>query len=191
MRIMEQVLTDMTPAPAKIYAALTRDIAADLVVPVFFGAAEHENGVRRLWKALRHDCPWPDAHRCPAGHCRAAGALAQVIRTFHLGQAGRAALARVWQRRRSKDGMTLGADRVGIGGGAASGASLPPRPLPVPGEVVVLGRMAQVQPGEVVGEGRPSAAPRLAAAARPRRRPGDPRRTSGAMRRSCQPRWPG
>ena len=45
----------------EIYASLTRDLEQDLVVPVFFGAAEQENGVRRLWKALRHDCPFPAA----------------------------------------------------------------------------------------------------------------------------------
>ena len=147
--IMEQVLTDMTPAPSDIYASLARDIAEDLVVPVFFGAAEHENGVRRLWKALRHDCPWPATTAARLG-ISGPGTLAQVIKTFQSGQAGRAALARVWQGE-VKDGLVLGPDRVGSVS-AALGRKFTAKGSAGVGEVVVLGRMAQVRSGEVIGE---------------------------------------
>lgn len=147
--IMEQVLTDMTPAPSDIYASLARDIAEDLVVPVFFGAAEHENGVRRLWKALRHDCPWPATTAARLG-ISGPGTLAQVIKTFQSGQAGRAALARVWQGE-VKDGLVLGPDRVGSVS-AALGRKFTAKGSAGVGEVVVLGRMAQVRAGEVIGE---------------------------------------
>ncbi len=109
--ILEQVLSDMTPAADEIYASLARDLQDDLVVPVFFGAAEHENGVRRLWKALRHDCPAPEVTAARLGLPKAAP-LAQVVKTFQSGQAGRAALARVWHGT-VKDGVVLGQDRVG------------------------------------------------------------------------------
>ena len=65
-------------APGQIYASLAKDLEADLVVPVFFGAAEHENGVRRLWKALRHDCPWPATTAARLG-ISGPGTLAQSI----------------------------------------------------------------------------------------------------------------
>ncbi|MEZ5798390.1 MAG: elongation factor G [Paracoccaceae bacterium] len=148
--ILEQVLSDMTPAPDQIYASLARDIEQDLVVPVFFGAAEHENGVRRLWKALRHDCPWPAATAARLGLPQASP-LAQVIKTFQSGQAGRAALARVWAGE-VRDGMVLGPDRVGSVS-AALGRKFTAKGAAGPGEVVVLGRMAQVRAGEVIGEG--------------------------------------
>ena len=147
--IMEQVLTDITPAPAEIYDSLSRDIAADLVVPVFFGAAEQENGVRRLWKALRHDCPWPATTAARLG-ISGDGPLAQVIKTFQSGQAGRAALTRVWQGE-VKDGLVLGPDRVGSVS-SAMGRKYTAKGAAGIGEVVVLGRMAQVKAGELIGE---------------------------------------
>jgi elongation factor G len=148
--ILEQVLSDMTPGTDEIYASLAKDLQDDLVVPVFFGAAEHENGVRRLWKALRHDCPAPAATAARLG-MTGTGVLAQVIKTFQSGQAGRAALARVW-RGTVKDGLVLGPDRVGSVS-SALGRRFTAKGAASEGEVVVLGRMAQVKAGEVIGEG--------------------------------------
>lgn len=148
--ILEQVLSDMTPGTDEIYASLAKDLQDDLVVPVFFGAAEHENGVRRLWKALRHDCPAPAVTAARLG-MTGTGVLAQVIKTFQSGQAGRAALARVW-RGTVKDGLVLGPDRVGSVS-SALGRKFTAKGAASEGEVVVLGRMAQVKAGEVIGEG--------------------------------------
>ncbi|MCB6177431.1 elongation factor G [Rhodobacter sp. Har01] len=150
-RIMEQVLDDMTPAPQEIYASLARDLEQDLVVPVFFGAAEFENGVRRLWKALRHDCPAPAVTAARLGLSDGTGPMAQVIKTFQSGQAGRAAFARVW-RGEVKDGLTLGHDRVGSVS-SALGRKFTPKGHAGPGEIVVLGRMSTVKAGEVLTEG--------------------------------------
>ncbi len=149
-QILEQVLSDITPAPGQIYASLAKDLEADLVVPVFFGAAEHENGVRRLWKALRHDCPSPAATATRLGMPQS-GAMAQVIKTFQSGQAGRAAMARIWAGE-VKDGIVLGPDRVGSVA-AAMGRKYTPKGHAAAGDLVVLGRMAQVKAGEVIGEG--------------------------------------
>jgi elongation factor G len=149
--ILEQVLTDITPPQDQIYASLSRDLAQDLVVPVFFGAAEHENGVRRLWKALRHDCPFPAETAARLGLPAASGPQASVLKTFQSGQAGRAALARIWQGE-VRDGMVLGTDRVGSVS-ALLGRKQSPKGSAGPGEVVVLGRMANAKAGEVLTEG--------------------------------------
>lgn len=145
--ILEQVLSDMTPAPAEVYATMAREVQADLLVPVLFGAAEHENGVRRLWKALRHDCPSPEATLArlalPAGT-----PMAQVVKCFQAGQAGRAALARIW-RGEVKDGMQLGPDRVGSVS-TPFGRKFTPKGSAKAGEVVVLGRMSQVKAGDIL-----------------------------------------
>lgn len=148
--ILEQVLSDMTPAADEIYSSFAKDLQDDLVVPVFFGAAEHENGVRRLWKALRHDCPAPGTTAARLGLPQD-GVRAQVIKTFLSGQAGRAALARVWSGV-VKDGLVLGPDRVGSVS-SALGRRFTAKGQAGLGEVVVLGRMAQVKAGEVIGEG--------------------------------------
>ena len=58
--LLEQLLEDTVPEQDEIYAQITKDLADDLIVPVLIGAAEHDNGVRRLMKALRHDVPGPD-----------------------------------------------------------------------------------------------------------------------------------
>lgn len=149
--ILEQVLSDMTPAPEELYASLARDLQEDLVVPVFFGAAEHGNGVRRLWKALRHDCPALEVTATRLGIPDGPAPLAQVIKTFQSGQAGRAALSRIW-RGEVKEGMTLGPDRVGSVS-SALGRRFTAKGRAGAGEVVVLGRMAQVRAGERIGEG--------------------------------------
>ncbi|MGL4238869.1 elongation factor G [Tabrizicola sp.] len=148
--ILEQVLSDITPAPEQVYASLARDLQEDLVVPVLFGAAEHENGVRRLWKALRHDCPGPEVTLARLG-LPDGSPMAQVVKCFQAGQAGRSALARVW-RGEVKDGMTLGPDRVGSVS-SPMGRKFTPKGVAQAGEVVVLGRMAQVKAGDIlIGE---------------------------------------
>lgn len=147
--ILEQVLSDMAPEVSEIYASMAKDLQDDLIVPVFFGAAEHENGVRRLWKALRHDCPGPATTAARLGLPKASP-LAQVIKTFQSGQAGRAALARIWAGE-VKDGLQLGHDRVGSVA-SAMGRKFTPKGHAGLGEVVALGRMASVKAGEVIGE---------------------------------------
>ena len=42
---------------SEIYRQLAKDLAGDLIVPVLIGSAEHDGGVRRLLKALRHEVP--------------------------------------------------------------------------------------------------------------------------------------
>ena len=55
--LLEKVLEDVKPTTAEIYTDLRKDLAAGAVVEVLLGSAENAGGVRRLWKALRHDTP--------------------------------------------------------------------------------------------------------------------------------------
>ncbi len=55
--LLEKVLEDIKPTPEELYRDMHKDLLAGAVVEVLVGAAEHANGVRRLWKALRHDTP--------------------------------------------------------------------------------------------------------------------------------------
>ena len=59
--LLEQLLEDVAPDKEEIYRQLSKDLAADLIVPVFIGSAENDNGVRRLLKALRHETPEAEA----------------------------------------------------------------------------------------------------------------------------------
>src|SRR5487761_1140684 len=56
-KLLEQLLEDVQPSKAEIYGHLAQDLRRDLIVPVFLGAGQQDYGVRRLWKALRHEAP--------------------------------------------------------------------------------------------------------------------------------------
>ena len=61
--MLEELLEDVVPPKDEVYDTLRQDLAEDRVVPVFFGGALADNGVRRLLKALRHDVPVVDETR--------------------------------------------------------------------------------------------------------------------------------
>lgn len=147
--LLEELLEDVVPSSDEVYANLTKDLAGNLIVPVFFGSAEHDNGVTRILKALRHETP-----ECPAVAERlgvdATGACAQVFKTLHAGQVGKLSIARILGGDVT-DGMTLNGERVSgiyhmsghkhdkIGKGTA-------------GDVVAMGRMDSVQTGDFLTE---------------------------------------
>ncbi|WP_339776409.1 elongation factor G [uncultured Thalassospira sp.] len=94
--LLEQILEDQSPATDEIYANLGRDLAHDLIVPVFFGSAERDRGIRRLLKALRHEAPAPDIAAYRLGIDPAADIPAiQIFKTFHLPHEGRFCVGRV------------------------------------------------------------------------------------------------
>jgi len=55
--LLEILLSDLVPPTTEVYQNVSRTLAADLVVPVFFGSANFDHGIRRLLKCLRHDVP--------------------------------------------------------------------------------------------------------------------------------------
>src|ERR1700733_2599029 len=56
--LLEKVLEDIKPSSDEIYRNLRKDLAAGAVIEVLLGSARNATGVRRLWKALRHDTPF-------------------------------------------------------------------------------------------------------------------------------------
>ncbi|PKR55089.1 elongation factor G [Thalassospira marina] len=94
--LLEQILDDHAPANNDIYASLGRDLADDLIVPVFFGSAEHDHGIRRLFKALRHEAPGPEVAAYRLGIDPSSDNCAtQIFKTFHLPHEGRFCIGRV------------------------------------------------------------------------------------------------
>jgi elongation factor G len=90
--LLEQLLSDVTPSRDAVFADLVREMNEGLIVPVFFGSAVNGFGVRRLLKALRHECPLP---------ARAAERLgidtgAYVLKAAYAGASGKLAYARVF-----------------------------------------------------------------------------------------------
>ncbi len=54
---MEMLLEDRIPSMQDIYKVMKVALSEGNVMPVFFGSAELDYGVKRLLKAIRHDCP--------------------------------------------------------------------------------------------------------------------------------------
>jgi elongation factor G len=146
--LLEQLLEEAVPPTAEVYDHLTKVLRSGQVVPVFMGAAEHDHGVRRLMKALRHETPNPDDGALRLGIEPGGEAVLQVFKTLHAAHSGKLSIARVW-RGEVSEGETLGGMRVG-GLSKLMGANQTKIAKASLGEVVALGRMDDVSTGDVL-----------------------------------------
>jgi elongation factor G len=155
--LLEQLLEDVQPSKEEIYRHLTQDLRRDLIVPVFLGSALQEHGVRRLWKALRHETPTVADTAARLGLPEGTrDAVAQVIKTYHAPHSGKLSLVRVWSGQVS-DGMSLNGVRV-AGVLRLTGANQEKLGSAQAGEVVALARMEGITTGTTLAVG---AAPQL------------------------------
>ncbi len=158
-KLLEQLLEDVEPSKEEIYGHLTRNLSGDRIVPVFLGSALLDHGVRRLWKALRHETPGvaQAAARLglPAG---GKDSVAQVIKTYHAPHSGKLSLARIWSGQVT-DGMSLGGIRV-AGILRLTGAHQEKLAVAQAGDVVALARMEGVLTGAVLSTGAVPSVPR-------------------------------
>jgi elongation factor G len=147
--LLEAIVEDRAPDAASLYRPLHAEETAGRADAVLLGAAEHAAGVRRLWKALRHDTPEVAETAARLGMEVTGDPLAQVFRTVQAGHAGRLSYVRIW-RGTLKDGASLGKQRVGgiwrfPGGEPAKVGDA------VAGEVVALGRLESAATGDTLG----------------------------------------
>jgi elongation factor G len=150
--LLEQLLEDAVPSKDSIYQQLTKDLAADLIVPVFMGAADRDHGVRRLLKALRHEVPGVRETAKRLGIAAdATDTVAQVFKTYHQAHTGKLSLARVWTGK-LQDGMMLSGHRVGSVA-RMKGHELAKLAGAGEGDVVALGRMDEVATGVLLSAG--------------------------------------
>ncbi|WP_404379481.1 elongation factor G [Caenispirillum salinarum] len=195
--LMEKVLEDVVPPREEIYADLARDLEDDKIVPVFFGSADKNEGVRRLLKALRHEVPGHEqaAMRLGVDLESAAGKpLATVFKTVHAAHAGMLSYVRVWSGA-IKDGMTLKTACEPASGGKVTGlftlfgGETRKSDTVEAGGVAALGRLDAVPTGALIGEAPPKDAahpwprplpPLFALALRPAKQ-GDDVKLSGAL----------
>lgn len=147
--LMEELLEDITPPQQELYDDLAKDLADDLIVPVFFGSAENDGGITRLWKALRHDVPAPTATAARLGFTNGGAAAARVFKTVHAAHTGKLSWARVLRGEF--------ADAQALAGGKVSGLYLPAVGATAKaakaglGDVVGFGRLDNAQTGDVLG----------------------------------------
>ena len=188
--LLEELLEDVKPSTEEVYANLTNDLREVLIVPVFFGAAEHDNGVVRLWKALRHETP-DVAAAADRLDIEGGDVTAAVFKTVHAGQVGKLSIARVMAGT-LKDGVTLNGERVG-GVFRLLGAKHEKVSDAKAGEVVALGRMENVSTGDLLRENGgeraelwPDALPPLFALAIHAHDRGDEVKLLGALTKICE-----
>ena len=149
--LLEKVLEDVKPTTAEIYADLRKDLTAGAVIAALLGSADSAGGVRRLWKALRHDTPMARETAERKSIATDGPPLAQIFKTVHAGHTGKLSYARIW-RGSIKDGATLGGTRLG-GIYRLPGGELAKSGEAVEGDLVALGRLDTVATGATVTPG--------------------------------------
>ncbi len=111
--LLEELLEDIEPTQEEILKDLKLELGADLVVPVFFGVAEQDFGVRPLLEALLREAPEPEITKGKRGIVANENTpLAQVLKTFYTPQGGKLSLVRVWQGKLT-EGIVLNGVRAG------------------------------------------------------------------------------
>jgi elongation factor G len=148
--LLEKLLEDVAPTTAEIYQQLRKDLANDAVVEVLLGAADHNHGVHRLWKALRHDAPTAAETAVRHGIATQGEPLAQVFKTVHAGHTGKLSLARIW-RGPIRDGISLNGERLGGIYRVPTGGDPVKVAEAQPGDLVALGRLEGAATGVVLG----------------------------------------
>jgi len=146
--LLEKLLEDAVPSTDEVYANLTRDLAENLIVPVFFGSATHGNGVRRLMKALRHEAPSATDTADRLGLDSTDAARVRIFKTVHAGHAGKLSYGRLL-RGRITDGDHLGGTRP-AGLNRVSGQNLERVTATETGDVIGFGKMEDVQTGDLL-----------------------------------------
>ncbi|MBD2301560.1 elongation factor G [Nostoc sp. FACHB-190] len=147
--LLEELLEDIEPPQEEILNDLKMELGADLVVPVFFGVAEQDYGVRPLLEALLREAPEPEStaeRRLKAINSKAP--LAQVLKTYYTPQGGKLSLVRIWQGKLT-DGIVLNGVRVG-GLYRLMGQQQQSVNEAVAGEIIALSRMEGVKTGDTL-----------------------------------------
>lgn len=148
--LLEALLGDEAPAPAAVMADLAADTAAGKVVPVVFGSAQSDGGVRRLLKLLRHEVPGPQGAAERSG--LASGGGFRVFKVLSGGAMGRLALGRVFGKPLS-EGDELTSETGPLRAGAifaVQGEKTAKQPAAQAGDVVAVARLEGVRCGTML-----------------------------------------
>ncbi len=146
--LMEQLLSDAMPSRNKIFDDLIIEFKRGQICPIFFGSAEHGNGLHRLLKALRHEAPFVEetAKRLGLGSAKSA---AYIMKTYHTSHAGKLSLARVLTGQFA-DGASVyslaGEERIS-GVFQVTGTDVKKRGPGLEGDTVAFGRLESLLTG--------------------------------------------
>ncbi len=148
--LLEKLLEDVEPGKSEVYENMGRDLAENLVVPVFFGSAGAGHGILRLMKALRHDAPDIAVTAQRLGVAEDGRPRLKVFKTLHAGHTGKVSFARVLTGGLEAGGQVAGARPSGLN--RPFGAKLTPVGAARPGDVVALTKLDAVATGDLLSE---------------------------------------
>ncbi|GFE69187.1 elongation factor G [Chroococcus sp. FPU101] len=145
--LLEELLEDIDPPQDEIIQDLKLELSADQIVPVFFGIADQDYGVRPLLDALIKEAPAPaiTASRRGLTPTTDHNTIVQILKTYFTAQGGRLSLVRVWQGTLT-DGMLLNGVRAG-GIYRILGQQQHPITQAMVGEIVAVGRLEGLTTG--------------------------------------------
>ena len=139
--LLECLLMDEEPERATIMADLAADTAAGKVVPVVFGSAHSDGGLRRLLKLLRHETPGPAAAAERVGLGQ--GSAFHAFKVASGGAIGRLVLGRCFGTGLAEGDELVGPDGAVRAGGvfSAQGEKFVKQPRATDGEIVAIARL--------------------------------------------------
>jgi elongation factor G len=152
--LLEELLEDVDPPKDEIWKDLKLELGADLIVPVFFGIATQDYGVRPLLDALVRETPAPDVTVERRGIATSNKPIAQVLKTYHTQQGGKLSLVRVWQGTIA-DGETVNGNRIG-GIYQLLGQQQTSVPEVRSGDIVAMARLDDIATGDTISTDRAS-----------------------------------
>ncbi|MGZ8998062.1 MAG: elongation factor G [Allosphingosinicella sp.] len=160
--LLEQLLMDEVPDRQTVFADLAKETGAAQIVPVLFGSATMDFGVRRLLKALRHEVPDPSTAATRLG---ATKGCAFVFKVSNSGAMGRLTYARVFG-----GGLKEGSELQGPEGDslrigtlfAVQGEKTGKLAEAKAGDVIAIAKLEGVGAGQWLSPGASPASPELA-----------------------------
>ncbi len=159
--LLEQLLMDEVPDREMVFEDLRKETGAGQIVPVLFGSAASDFGVRRLLKALRHEVPDPSV---AAERLGASGPAAFIFKVSHGGAMGRLSFARVFGGA-LKEGAELNStsgERVRVGTlFSVQGEKTVKLAEARNGDVVAIAKVEEVHAGEWLSGGKAPPSPEI------------------------------
>lgn len=164
--LMEELLSDIEPPRDQVFDDLAAELRSGALVPVLIGAAANTNGILRLLKTIRHDCPGVEDTAERLGLSGGKDAIAAVMKTIHTMHGGKLSVVRVLGGLLKDGSDVVGQD--GASGRISSMSSLFGKEAKavsqaLAGETVALGKVEPAQTGMLLSGGKSPIKARLPA----------------------------
>lgn len=151
--LLEELVEEIEPPREEVLKDLKKELGADQIVPVCFGIAQEDYGVRPLLDILHTEAPEPNLTAARRG-LKTEGnenTVIQVLKTYYTNQGGRLSVVRVWQGNLT-EGMVFGEVRAG-GIYRMMGQQTESISKAETGEIVAVSRLEGIQTGETLSNG--------------------------------------